>query len=196
MPCVVGWIKPTVLIPVSAFTGLSVDDLEMIVAHELAHIRRHDVLVNYIQSAIETVLFFNPAVWWISRRIRVEREHCCDDIAAEVCGNRLAYARALTNLEGLRSTRPHLAPAADGTSLLKRVRRLAGMPRNASRWSGFSLVSVLSLIILLMLSVSSFTAMAPVYTPDANTPVKYVEEPNDFHGYWELEPGYGWPDLI
>ena len=88
-PIVVGWFRPVILLPASALTGLAPAQLEAVIAHELAHIRRHDYLVNLVQTAVETLLFYHPASWWISRQIRVEREHCCDDVAVELCGDRL-----------------------------------------------------------------------------------------------------------
>jgi beta-lactamase regulating signal transducer with metallopeptidase domain len=124
VPIVVGWLRPVVLVPASALTGLSPAQLEAILAHELAHVRRHDYLVNLLQTAVETLLFYHPAVWWVSSQVRRERENCCDDLAVAVCGNRLSYARALVDLEGLRS--PRLALAASGGSLSERVRRLVG----------------------------------------------------------------------
>jgi beta-lactamase regulating signal transducer with metallopeptidase domain len=134
VPMVVGWLRPAVLIPASALTGLSPQQLEAILAHELAHVRRHDYVVNLFQTAIETLLFYHPAVWWISAQIRRERENCCDDLAVAVCGDRLGYARALVDLEGLRSA-PQLALAATGGSLSDRVRRLVGAPRRPARRS-------------------------------------------------------------
>ncbi|HUP47806.1 MAG TPA: M56 family metallopeptidase, partial [Thermoanaerobaculia bacterium] len=125
VPSVVGFLKPVVLVPASSLSGLSPRQLEMILAHELAHIRRHDYVVNMLQSVAETLLFFHPAAWWISRQIRIERENCCDDLAVAVCGNAIEYARALTQLEELRAG-PSLALAVSGGSLLDRIRRLAG----------------------------------------------------------------------
>lgn len=124
VPSVSGWLKPVVLFPVGALTGLTPDQVEAILAHELAHIRRHDALVNAVQTVVETLLFYHPAVWWLSRGIREERERCCDDVAVELCGDAHVYARALLGLETLRGPRPALAVAADGGSLLGRVRRL------------------------------------------------------------------------
>ena len=102
VPTVIGWVKPVILIPASALSGLNPHQLEAILAHELAHIRRHDYLVNLLQAVVETLLFYHPAVWWLSRRIRAERENCCDDLAVSLCGDPLTYARALADLEGLR----------------------------------------------------------------------------------------------
>ena len=125
-PAVIGWFRPVVLLPVSALTRLSQEQLEAVIAHELAHIRRMDAFVNLFQIFVESVLFYHPAVWWVSRRIRTEREHCCDDAAIAVCGDRLEYARALTLMEGWRVA-PRMALAANGGSLTARVKRLLGM---------------------------------------------------------------------
>jgi beta-lactamase regulating signal transducer with metallopeptidase domain len=126
VPAVVGWFRPVVLVPLSALAGLSVEQFEAIVAHELAHIRRYDALVNLFQIAAETVLFYHPAVWWVNRVIRAERENCCDDIAVEVCGNASEYARALTILGG-KAAQPVWAMAANGGALKSRVSRLLGL---------------------------------------------------------------------
>jgi tetratricopeptide (TPR) repeat protein len=124
VPLAIGWLRPAVLLPASALTGLAPEHIEAILAHELAHIRRLDYLANILQSAIETVLFYHPAVWWVSKQIRIERENCCDDLAVETCGSRETYVRALVVMEELRGDRPRLAAALDGGSLLARVRRL------------------------------------------------------------------------
>ena len=124
VPATLGWLRPVVLFPVSAFTALTPEQIELLIAHELAHVRRHDYLVNLAQTAVETVLFYHPAVWWVSGRIREEREHCCDDLAVAACGNVSLYVRALATLEGLRGRRPALVVAADGGSLLSRIQRL------------------------------------------------------------------------
>ena len=92
VPLAIGWLRPVILLPVTAVTGLAADQLEAILAHELAHIRRYDYVVNLCESAIETLLFYHPAVWWISRRICAERENCCDDRAVELCGDPLVYS--------------------------------------------------------------------------------------------------------
>jgi beta-lactamase regulating signal transducer with metallopeptidase domain len=137
VPTVIGWLKPIVLLPASAIAGLSPDQLEAILAHELAHVRRHDYVVNLLQTVVETLLFYHPAVWWLSRRIRTERENCCDDLAVSLCGDPVAYAAALAELEGLRSSSAPLVLAASGGSLLQRVRRLLGVPTHAGRAPGW-----------------------------------------------------------
>jgi len=137
VPMVIGWLRPVILLPAGALTGLSPQQLEAIIAHELAHIRRHDYLINLLQAVVETLLFYHPAVWWVSRRIRQEREHCCDDLAVAVCGDALTYARALLEMEQLRAAGPQLAMAANGGLLMNRIRRLVGaQPKHADRFSG------------------------------------------------------------
>jgi beta-lactamase regulating signal transducer with metallopeptidase domain len=102
-PVVIGWLRPAILLPATALTGLDPDRLLAILAHELAHVRRHDFLVNALQRFVECVLFYHPAVWWVSGRIRVERERCRDDLAVRVCGDKLVYAEALIALEKART---------------------------------------------------------------------------------------------
>ncbi len=125
-PSVVGWLRPVILIPPACLLGLTAEQLETIIAHEIAHILRHDYLVNVLQSVVEALLFYHPAVWWISARIRRERELCCDDMVVERCGNALGYARALTSLERLRTGQQTLALGSTDGALSYRVRRLLG----------------------------------------------------------------------
>jgi TonB family protein len=126
-PSVVGWLRPAILLPAATLAGLEPEQLLAVLAHEIAHIRRHDYLVNLAQTMVETLLFYHPAVWWVSARIRHERELCCDDAAVAVCGNAISYARALTSLERLRGVTPRLALGSTGGSLLYRIQRLAGV---------------------------------------------------------------------
>lgn len=124
-PVVVGWIRPIVLLPMSAISGLSEEQLEAVIAHELAHIQRHDAFVHLFQVAVETLLFYHPAVWWLGKRIRAEREHCCDDTAVRVCGSPVIYAHALTRLAESKSA-PQLVMAANRSPLVERIARLLG----------------------------------------------------------------------
>jgi len=126
-PSVIGWLRPVILLPPATLMGLTSLQLEAIIAHEIAHIRRYDYLVNMVQMLVETLLFYHPAVWWISKRIRVERELCCDDLAVRFCGNALRYAKALTRLEKLRLGAPNVAMASTGGPLLYRIQRLVGV---------------------------------------------------------------------
>ena len=98
-PMVIGWLKPVVLLPMSIVTNLPPEQVEAILAHELAHVRRHDYLVLVLQSVIEVLFFYHPAVWWVSRQLRIEREYCCDDVAAKAIGSELVYVTALANLD-------------------------------------------------------------------------------------------------
>lgn len=124
VPAVIGWLRPVILMPAGAVTGLAPLQLEALLAHELAHVRRHDYVVNLMQTVVETLLFYHPAVWWVGKRIRAERENCCDDLAVSVCGDVLTYARALTRLEQMRTGTPEFAMAANAGSLVERIRRL------------------------------------------------------------------------
>jgi beta-lactamase regulating signal transducer with metallopeptidase domain len=145
VPAVIGWIRPVILIPAGALINLSAQELEAVLAHELAHIRRFDYVANLLQSAIEALMFYHPAMWWIAKRIRAERENCCDDLAIAACGDRVIYARALTALEELRSGYPQFAMAATGGPLLARVRRMLGKddPRRRSLPVWMALATVL-----------------------------------------------------
>lgn len=127
-PAVIGWFRPVVLLPVTALTGLSEEQLSAVIAHELAHIKRLDCFVNLFQVAVETLLFYHPAVWWVSKRIRVERENCCDDAAIEISGDALQYARALTAMAERRAA-PTFAMAANRSPLEARVMRLLGLEK-------------------------------------------------------------------
>jgi len=147
VPTVAGWLRPVVLVPVGALAGLPAEQVEALLLHELAHIRRHDYLVNILQSVAEALLFYHPAVWWISRHVRSEREICCDDIAAAASGDVLVYARALVQLESSRPPRSGFALAANGASLSDRIARLLGQSGPVASSSGaHSLVAVALLL--------------------------------------------------
>ncbi|MDR3701571.1 MAG: M56 family metallopeptidase [Candidatus Sulfopaludibacter sp.] len=133
VPTVVGWLRPVVLVPVGALGGLPAEHLEALLLHELAHIRRHDYLINILQSVAESLLFYHPAVWWVSGHIRAEREQCCDDVAVAVSGDAVTYARALAQLESYRPAHLSAAIAANGGSLANRIARLLGQSRPAVR---------------------------------------------------------------
>ena len=164
VPTVIGWMKPVILVPGSALSGLTPHQLEAILAHELAHIRRHDYVVNLLQTVVETLLFYHPAVWWLSRRIRAERENCCDDLAVRLCGDPLTYVQALADLEGLRSPGRQLVMAATGGSLVQRVHRLLGAPSHAGRAPAW-LAGGVSVVVLLGIAMSAATTDAFQSTP-------------------------------
>ena len=122
VPTVVGWLRPALLVPVGLFVGMPAQHVEAILVHELAHIRRHDCLVNMLQAFAECVLFFHPAVWWVSHRIRIEREFCCAAAVVSRLQDRAEYARALSALAEHRTS--VLAVAANTGGLLPRIKRL------------------------------------------------------------------------
>jgi beta-lactamase regulating signal transducer with metallopeptidase domain len=133
-PMVVGCLRPVVLLPFSALTGLNLEQLTAILAHELAHIRRHDFAINILQRCVESLLFYHPAVWWLSAKIRMEREHCCDGYAVRICGDRRLYAQALVELERKRRPIPVVSMAAADGSLVQRVHRILGIQTSSADW--------------------------------------------------------------
>ncbi|WP_296948823.1 M56 family metallopeptidase [uncultured Massilia sp.] len=133
-PVTAGWWRPVVLVPAALVAGMPPHLLEALLAHELGHIRRHDYLVNLLQNVVETILFYHPAVWWLSRRIRVEREQIADDFAARHLGEPRRLALALSELERLQFSGGHLAQAANGGDLLARIRRLLRPGTQALDW--------------------------------------------------------------
>ena len=172
VPTVVGYFRPVILLPASVITGLAPAYLDAVVAHELAHVRRHDYLVNALQSLVETLLFYHPAVWWCSRQIRIEREHCCDDMVVEAGGNRLAYATALAQLEELRGPEPMLSLNASGGRLVDRIRRLLGespmKERRSTTWAiAAALAVVAALVATSARSVADASELAPSLLSDS-----------------------------
>ena len=168
-PLTLGVLRPLIVLPTSALTGMPAAQLETLLAHELAHIKRHDYLVNLFQCVAEALLFYHPAVWWVSGTVRRAREECCDDLAVEVCGDAKLYARALTNLEALRQP-PALALAATDKPLLGRVRRLLGLGEaRAFPPTATAVLLVLMLALGTGLGVSGETTVqkAPIASPAA-----------------------------
>jgi beta-lactamase regulating signal transducer with metallopeptidase domain len=161
-PATLGWLRPIVLIPAAALTGLPPDQLDAVIAHELAHIRRHDYLVNMLQTAMETILFFHPAVWWVSKRVREERENCCDDLVLAVYGDRGAYAHALAAIDDLPPLPSSLAmPAGGGTLLLRINRILEGAPFGTAR-AGIVAVFTWVIVIALLFSICESAVVGSV----------------------------------
>ncbi|MCP3932360.1 MAG: M56 family metallopeptidase [Bacteroidetes bacterium] len=170
VPMVVGYLKPVILLPVGAVNQLSTEQVEVILAHELAHIHRKDYLLNIIQSFIETLLYFNPAVWWISATIRTERENCCDDTAIAICGNSLAYAKALVNLQEMNHSVPVFAMTFSGQrhQLLNRIQRILKQPHNK-----FNIMEKLTATCMLLLAIAAFSISARNPVEENFTPTDY-----------------------
>ena len=159
-PMTLGFLAPVILVPLGSLTGLPVCQLEALLVHELGHIRRRDYLVNLLQSLLEALFFYHPAVWWLSTRIRTEREHCCDDLALATTGDPLELARALANLQEVTMTQPQHAMAAAGGDLMRRIRRLTSVRETAQPGSE-RFLAALTLAILLPLGSLTMQALRP-----------------------------------
>jgi beta-lactamase regulating signal transducer with metallopeptidase domain len=167
-PAVAGWIRPVVLLPMTAVTGLSEEQLEAVIAHELAHIRRHDASVQLFQVGVETLLFYHPAVWWIGKRIRSERENCCDDVAVALCGSPVKYAKALTRMAESKAA-PQLVMAINRSPLVDRISRLLGANREVDSFRSANLSAGVLCLVTALLAGSAF--LGNVHRAQAQTPV-------------------------
>jgi bla regulator protein blaR1 len=164
VPMVIGHLKPVILMPVGLLNALSAEEVEAILIHELAHIRRRDYLVNMLQSGMEIVFFFNPAVLWVSKLIKTERENCCDDLAVAQNNNKINYIRALVSCEEYRASVPTYAMGFPGgkNTLLNRVKRIVNN-RNYSL-NLFEKTVLAVCLVVLGLGVSAFTAREQIQT--------------------------------
>ena len=165
-PITVGLWRPLVLVPASLLTGMAPDMLEALLAHELAHVQRCDYLVNLVQSAVEALLFYHPAVWWISHRLRVERELIADSLAATRIGEPRRLALALSQLERFQFSQHHLAQAANGGILMTRIARLIRPETQALNWK--AAIPVLGMVVasLTFTAYAGSTVNATVIHPD------------------------------
>jgi hypothetical protein len=170
-PAVIGWLRPAVLLPVFALTGLSEEQFRAVIAHELAHIRRHDWLVNLFQVLAESLLFYHPAMWWLNRRIRVERELCCDEIAVSLTGSRLEYARALAQMANWKNV-SMLAMAANRGPLTHRILHILGRKPGAGQRVAGLTGGVLFLCAALAAANLLFGIAYPVQMAEAKESVK------------------------
>lgn len=182
-PAVIGWFRPIVFLPMSAVTGLSDEQLQSVIAHELAHIQRLDPFVNVFQVCVETLLFYHPAVWWLNKRIRAEREHCCDDTAVSVCGNAVEYARALTLMEEWRSA-PTLAMAANRGPLKERIVRVLGLKTLGAGMRSIGLMGSLLCLVAALIAGDALlgiahpkTAMASEWQSSASAASNSAQRP-------------------
>ncbi len=172
-PLTIGWLRPMVLVPASLVTGMEPSYLQALLAHELAHIRRHDYLINLIQNLIEMILFFHPAVWWISKKIRNERENIADDLAASMLGEPRRLALALQELELLQFTTPQLAQAAHGGNLMSRIKRLIRPEVQSINWK--TAVSVFGVATICVGMVAHASVPEPVTSTNAALMFSSVE---------------------
>ena len=184
-PITVGAVRAMVLLPVSAVTLLGPEELEVVLAHELAHVRRADFFWNLVQTLLETLFFFHPAVWCVSGRVRHERELCCDDLALTICPNPVVYASALFHLEEHRSRQMRLAMALDGhqspQTLRMRIARILGetLPMSTTRsLRPFSAAAVFAAVVVLLLPAPQVIAgFSP--SPSPSPTVSLTQSPKD-----------------
>ncbi|PKQ61262.1 hypothetical protein BZG02_16650 [Labilibaculum filiforme] len=159
IPSVIGYFKPIVLIPVSMLSGIPKNQLEIIIAHELAHIRRHDYLLQFIQEIFELIFFYHPVVWWLSSVVNTEREHICDDLAVKVCGESLTLIKALNNMEAIRKKQYEMVLSFSGKKgkVLNRIKRIL-RPKNSNtpRKERFVLSGVFTLLFAGLFLISNF----------------------------------------
>lgn len=163
-PMTIGYFEAVILLPMGLATGLSVKELEAVLAHELAHIRRADYLVNILQTLVEIIFFFHPAIWYISAKIREERENCCDDLAMEMVGDKIHLAKALTNIELFRQ-RESLAMAFGGNkqNLLSRIQRILGVNSSKTKsYEGFFAMVLVIFASVFYLNTEKVNAQEPI----------------------------------
>lgn len=173
-PMVVGWWKPAVLVPLGVLVHLPPRQVEALLTHELAHIRRHDVLVGWLQAVAETLLFYHPAAWWVARQVRTAREHCCDDLVVATGIDPLDYAHALTELADAQPGHSlAFAPAAQEGELLGRIRRLVGAPAPVTAWSQrLPLAGVALLVVALPLGLAACASQQATTSPSSIDPTE------------------------
>lgn len=149
VPVAIGYLKPVILLPLGMIIGLPQNQVEAIIIHELAHLKRNDFIINLIQTFIETIFFFHPVIWWISSMINNERENCCDDLAITISGDSLAYSKALYNLQQIHVNENELILAAVGkkNQLFRRINRMNTKNKNRSYGAKFATFAVLLFII-------------------------------------------------
>ncbi len=186
-PVTMGWWRPVVLLPLSALTGLGRPELEAVLAHELAHIARRDYLVNWLQVWFEVVYFYHPAAWWISAVIRREREHCCDDVAVQLSGDRTRYARALLRLAELQSCGQPALAARQGEVEL-RIRRILQMNQKATSpvWA-LPLVLAVATILSAQQPAANNCASLPQHQSWLNTQVQWIIEGRERDAFLRLK---------
>lgn len=159
IPSVIGYFKPVVLLPVSMLSGIPENQLEIIIAHELAHIRRHDYLLQFIQGIIELVFFYHPVVWWLSSVVNAEREHICDDLAVKICGESLTLIKALNNMEAIRKKQYEMVLGFSGKKgkVLKRIQRIIRSKASTNpRRERFMLSGVFTILFAGLFLISNF----------------------------------------
>lgn len=186
-PLTLGHFKPVILLPMGLLSGLSGEQVEAILMHELAHIRRHDYLINLLVSLVEVLFFYHPGIWWMGRELRQAREHCCDDLAVAICGNAMQYAHTLAELaEATVPSHMALGLSSPRKPLLTRVKRLLA-PHTLPQSRGRAVVASL----LLLLSLGGFW-LTPAQAEASREPFgeKALTEPLGIRGPWFAQHGF------
>ena len=180
VPVVIGYLRPVILVPAGMISSMPPAQVEAILLHELAHIRRRDYLVNLLQAVVEGILFYHPATWWISSVIRTERENSCDDLVVTASGDVQQYTAALANLEHARQSVNQAALAATGGSLVKRIRRLLYQPEGLALGSfvssGILMLALAGALAAWQSSTPSGTQAPPASQANASPYTKWLEE--------------------
>ena len=194
IPMAIGYLKPVVLIPFSMISGLTPQQLDMLLLHELAHIRRHDYLVNFLQTLVETFLFFHPAVRWTSKQMRNEREYCSDDIAVQHGGCALAYAHTLADTASLcrkhrHNTTPSMAMAASGGDLKQRVVRLLdNQPHCSQNTDGGKWIASFAILVTISFAISQYLLTLPVIDYQPSNRHLNFSESSQVHSFLSKTP--------
>jgi len=179
-PVAMGYLKPVILLPLGMLTGLPQEQVEAIIIHELAHIKRYDFILNLIQTLIETIFFYHPVVWWVTSTINNERENCCDDLTLKLCGGSLVYFKALYNLQQICSEENELALAAIGkkNQLFRRINRMTTKNKNTSYGVKFAAFAVL---LLVMTAVSIYSSSSAKNNPNGITTASFINPVGDIN---------------
>jgi GWxTD domain-containing protein len=185
VPAMIGHVRPVILVPVGLLAGMPASQVEAILMHELAHIRRHDYLANLIETVVESFLFYHPAIWWMSGVIRAEREKCCDDLVVAASGDAHDYAAALAALEQTRWAANETVLAATGGSLMKRIHRLLYQPKASALAPLFS-AGILTIAAVGALAAWQAQSPASLAEPLAKV-VPDVASPADPYTRWLKE---------
>ena len=166
-PMMLGTLKPIILLPLATINHLTTEQVEAILLHELAHIKRHDYLLNILQAITEILLFFNPFVWLTSVIVRREREHCCDDLVISCSNNPLPYAKALATLENLRINNNKLALAATGNKhyLFNRIKRIMEMKKKTTNYGQLAIIALA--LAAITITIATFT-ITPSFAQKSN----------------------------
>jgi beta-lactamase regulating signal transducer with metallopeptidase domain len=194
VPIVLGWVKPIVIVPSALITGMTTAELESIFAHELAHLRRNDHWVNLLQVFAEKFLFYHPAVWTVSRQLRIEREFCCDDAALLICSDRLVLVQALAKLEEFRSLSNQLAMASSGGALMTRLRRIisgsdaVSRRRLANVVPPIAVAGFVALAIAMSANAGGTNRTVASYLPEGESKVGHADPPGEFNNASSQQP--------